>query len=193
VRIRTLSKRVRSADAAEGYEQLLKREGARWDENNHGRFSYDCLSGYLELVVAGGSESAELSPSTAEAFGKDFYRHPAFHFPSPDIVGGLHETMRAAFSDRLDLYGKPQGKTPGRLIPAFAAWHVAAEADGVVPGESWHRVSDVLNRHLLEPCRLPSLPNNIWASSGTVLGDVKVLWPRFINIQQFAVYPSHRH
>jgi hypothetical protein len=56
VRIRTISKKVRSSDVAKSYEQLLEKEGARWDENNHGEFAYDCLFGYLELQVAQGAE-----------------------------------------------------------------------------------------------------------------------------------------
>jgi hypothetical protein len=36
VRIRTLSKNVRSADVASSYEARLAEEGAQWNENNHG-------------------------------------------------------------------------------------------------------------------------------------------------------------
>jgi hypothetical protein len=121
VRIRTLSRRVKSLDVAKSYEQLLKQEDARWDENNHGEFAYDCLSGYLELEVAQG---AEFSPLRVEGYGGDPLRHPAFHFPPPEIVEGVHEAMKRRFAKRLDFYGKAQKKTPGKLVPAFAAWHV---------------------------------------------------------------------
>lgn len=189
VRIRTLSKKVGPTDVAERYVQLLNEEGARWDENNHGDFSYDCPHGYLELIVTNGSE---VSPDLEEAFGEDLFRHPAFHFPPPDIVAGVHEAMRAAFANRLDLYGKAQPKTPSRLVPAFAAWHVGGRADDEVPPASQTRVASVLDCHLLQPCNLPLLSENTWAPAHAVWKDVQVLLPRFLNIQQFAAYPSHR-
>ena len=189
VRIRTLSKRVKSSDVAKGYEQLLEQESAPWDENNHGEFAYDCLSGYLELEVAQG---AKFSPLLMEGYGGDPLRHPAFHFPPPEIVEGVHEAIKRGFAKRLDLYGKAQKKTPGKLVPAFAAWHVGARADEEVPPASCPRVSRVLNRQLLEPCGLPQLPESAWTSGDTVWKDVRDLWPRFINVQQYAFYPSHR-
>ena len=114
VRIRTLSKKVGSADVARSYAQLLKDEGARWSGNNHGTFSYDCLSGYLELVV---TEGTELTPYSIEGLGEDFCRHPAFHFPPPEIVEGVHEVMKAAFANRLDLYGKSPRKRLANSYP----------------------------------------------------------------------------
>ncbi len=189
VRIRTLSKKVGPADVAQRYEQLLNEEGARWNENNHGGFSYDCLHGYLELIV---TEGTEVSPDLEKAFGEDLFRHPAFHFPPPDIVAGVHEAIRATFANRLDLYGKPQRKTPSKLIPAFTAWHIGGIADNQVPPSSRPTVSRALNRHLLAPSKLPELPADTWTSADTIWNDVRVLLPRFINIQQFAIYLSHR-
>jgi hypothetical protein len=189
VRIRTLSRKVKSAGVARDYEQLLKEEGAQWTENNRGTFSYDCLLGYLELVVAEGSE---LSPQVIEGLGEDLFRHPGFHFPPPNIVEGTHAAMKTAFANRLDFYGKAHRKTPDKLIPAFAAWHVGERAGEEVPPAARPRVSMVLNRHLLEPCGLPQLPESTWDSADTVWRDAKQLWPRFINIQQYAFYPSHR-
>lgn len=121
VRIRTLSKWVKSSDVAKGYEQLLEQESTPWDENNRGEFAYDCLSGYLELEVAQG---AKFSPLLMEGYGGDPLRHPAFHFPPPEIVEGVHEAMKRCFAKRLDFYAKAQKKTPRKLVPAFAAWHV---------------------------------------------------------------------
>jgi hypothetical protein len=59
-----------------------------------------------------------------EGYGGDPLRHPAFHFPPPEIVEGVHEAMKRRFAKRLDFYGKAQKKTPGKFVPAFAAWHV---------------------------------------------------------------------
>ena len=189
VRIRTLSKKVKSYDIAESYRQLLKQEDAPWDENNHGEFAYDCLHGYLELEVAQG---AEFSPLLVEGYGGDPLRHPAFHFPPPEIVEGVHEAMKARFATRLDSYGKAQKKTPGKLVPAFAGWHVGAKADEEVPPAARPRVSRVLNRHLLGPCHLRQLPESGSTSDDTVWRDAALLWPRFILIQHYALYPSHR-
>ena len=189
VQIRTLSRRVKSHDVARTYEQLLKQEGARWDKNNHGDFSYNCLLGFLELEVA---EGAELSPLEVEGLGGNPFRHPTFQFPPPQIVEGVHEAMKRTFANRLDFYGKAQKKTPGKLIPAFAAWHVGGKADEQVPPAARPRVSRVLNRLLLGPCHLRQLPESSWTPDDTVWRDVALLWPRFINIQQYANYPSHR-
>ena len=189
VRIRTLSRRVKSPEVAKSYEQLLKQEGARWDENNHGAISYDCLIGYLELVV---TEGTQLSPNLVEGLGGDLFRHATFQFPPPEIVKGVHEAMQKTFVNKLDFYGKGNRKTPDKLIPAFAAWHVGGKADEEVPPAARPRVSRVLNRHLLGPCHLRQLPESFWTSDDTVWRDVKVLRPRFINIQQYANYPSHR-
>ena len=189
VRIRTLSKKVKSHYVAESYRQLLVQEGAPWDKNNHGDFAYDCLFGYLELEVAQG---AEFSPLRVEGYGGDPLRHPAFHFPPPEIVEGVHEAMKATFAKRLNLYGKAQKKTPDKLIPAFAAWHVGAVADVEVPSTSRRRVARALNHHLLEPCGLTQLEENDSNSAELVWPNVRVLWPRFINIQQYAISPSHR-
>jgi len=189
VRIRTLSKKVKSYDVAESYRQLLEREGAPWDENNHGEFAYDCLFGYVELEVAQG---AEFSPLRVEGYGGDPLRHPAFHFPPPEIVKDLHEAMKTRFATRLDSYGKAQKKTPGKLVPAFAAWHVSAKADEEIPPASRPRVSRVLNRLLLGPCDLRQLPESGWTPDDIVWRDAALLWPRFILIQHYAFYPSHR-
>jgi hypothetical protein len=189
VRIRTLSKRVKSSDVAKGYEQLLEQESAPWEENNHGEFAYDCLSGYLELEV---SQGAEFSPLLVEGYGGDPLRHPAFHFPPPEIVENVHEAMKRSFAERLDFYGKAQKKTPSKLVPAFAAWHVGAVADVEVPSASRPRVARVLNYHLLEPCGLTQLEEKGSNSAELVWGNVRVLWPRFIRIQQYAITPSHR-
>ena len=191
VRIKTISKNVKSSDVARSYEQLLEQEGARWDKNNHGAFSYNCLYGFLELAV---TEGSELSPFAVEGFGEDLFRHPNYHFPPPQIVEGVHEAMKRTFANRLDFYGKPKPhwKTPDKLIPAFAAWHVGGKVDEEVPPAARPRVSRVLNRHLLGPCHLRQLPESFWTSDDTVWRDVKVLRPRFINIQQYANYPSHR-
>jgi hypothetical protein len=189
VRIRTLSRKVKSSDVAKGYEQLLEQEGARWDKNNHGDFSYNCLYGFLELAV---TEGSELSPLAVEGFGEDLFRHPVYHFPPPQIVKGVHEAMKRTFANRLDLYLKPQRKTPDKLIPAFAAWHVGGKADEEVPSASQPRVAKVLNHHLLEPCGLTQLGEKASNSAELVWRDVKVLWPRFINIQQYAFSSSHR-
>ena len=190
VRIRTITKnKVAPLNVAKSYERLLEQEGARWDENNHGEFAYDCLHGYLELEVAQG---AEFSPLLVEGYGGDPLRHPAFHFPPPQIAGDVHEAMRRAFANRLDVYGKGNKKGPRRLIPAFAAWHVGAVADVEVPSGSRRRVARVLNHHLLQPCGLTQLGEKNSNSAETVWQDVGVLWPRFINIQHYALYPSHR-
>jgi hypothetical protein len=189
VRIRTLSKKVKSSDVAKSYEQLLEQEGARWDKNNHGDCSYNCLYGFLELAV---TEGSKLSPLAVDGFGEDLFRHPAFHFPPPEIVEGVHEALKTTFANRLDLYGKAQKKTPDKLIPAFAAWHVGAVADVEVPPASQRRVAKVLNDHLLEPCGLTQLEENKSNSAELVWPNVRVLWPRFINIQQYAIYSSHR-
>lgn len=190
VRIRTLSKRVKSPDVAKSYEQLLKQEGARWDENNHGTLSYDCLFGYLELVV---TEGTQLSPNLVEGLGEDIFRHPTFQFPSPEIVERAHEAMQKTFADRLDLYGKrAKPPTAEKLVPAFAAWHVGSGADEKVPPTSRHRVSTILNRHLLEPCGLTHLGEDASNPAETIWRDVERHWWRFINIQQYAFYHSHR-
>jgi hypothetical protein len=189
VRIRTLSKKVKSYDVADSYRRLLEQKGAPWDENNHGEFAYDCLFGYLELEVAQG---AEFSPLQVEGYGGDPLRHPAFHFPPPEIVESLHEAMKTRFANRLDLYGKAQKKTPGKLVPAFAAWHVGAQADEDIPPTERPRVSRVLNRLLLRPCDLRPLPESSRTPDDTVWRDAAQLWPRFILIQHYAFYPSHR-
>ncbi len=188
VRIRTLSKNVKSSDVAKSYEHLLEQEGAQWDENNHGDFSYNCLFGYLELAV---TEGSELSPRTVEEFGEDLFRQPAFHLPPPNVVEGVHEAMRRAFANRLDLYGKPQKKTAAKLVPAFAAWHIGGRADEQVPPASRTRVSKILNQHLLEPCGLPQLQESRWNSGDMVWKDVREHRLRFITIQQYAFYSSH--
>ena len=189
VRIRILSKEVKSHEVAESYGQLLEREGAPWDENNHGEFAYDCLHGCLELEVVQG---AEFSPLLVEGYGKDPLRHPAFHFPPPEIVEGVHEAIKRRFANRLDLYGKAQKQTPDKLVPAFAAWHVGAVADVELPTASQPRVARVLNHYLLEPCGLTQLAENDSHSAELIWRDIKIFWPLFIRIQHYAFYPSHR-
>jgi hypothetical protein len=189
VQIRTLSKKVKSYDVADNYRKLLEQEQAPWNENNHGEFAYDCLYGYLELVV---TQGAHLSPQLVEGYRGDPLRHPAFHFPPPEIVEGVHEAMIRRFADRLDLYGKAQKKTPGTLVPAFAAWHVGAQADEKISPATRPRVSRVLNRLLLGPCGLQQLPESSSHSGDLVWRDAAQLWPRFILIQQYALVPSHR-
>jgi hypothetical protein len=100
--------------------------------------------------------------------------------------------MKTTFANRLDFYGKAHKKTPGKLIPAFAAWHVGGKADEEVPSASRPRVARVLNHHLLEPCGLTQLEENDSNSAELVWRDVKVLWPRFINIQEYTISSSHR-
>jgi hypothetical protein len=189
VRIRTLSKKVKSYDVADSYRRLLEQEGAPWDENNHGEFAYDCLFGYLELEVAQG---AEFSPLLVEGYGGDPLRHPAFHFPPPEIVEGVHEAMKRTFANRLDYYGKAQRKTPGKLVPAFAAWHVGAQADTEIPPAARPRVSRALNRHLLRPCGLRQVTESSRNPDDTVWRDAVDLWPRFVRMQHYAFNPSHR-
>jgi hypothetical protein len=189
VRIRTLSKKVKSYDVADSYRRLLEQEGVPWDENNHGEFAYDCLFGYLELEVAQG---AEFSPLLVEGYGGDPLRHPAFHFPPPEIVEGVHEAMKRTFANRLDYYGKAQRKTPGKLVPAFAAWHVGAQADTEIPPAARPRVSSALNRHLLRPCGLRQVTVSSRNPDDLVWRDAADLWPRFVRIQHYAFYPSHR-
>jgi hypothetical protein len=189
VRIRTLSRKVKSSDVAKGYEELLEEEGVQWNENIRGAVSYYCLYGYLELVV---TEGSELSQTTAEVLGEDLFQYPAFQFPPPGIVEGVQEAMKRTFANSLDLYGKANLKTPDKLIPAFAAWHVGGKADEQVPPAERPRVSKVLNRYLLEPCGLPQLAESTWIPDDTVWADVRVLRGRFLNIQQFAFYSSHR-
>lgn len=192
VRIRTLSKHARSADVASSYEQLLEEEGAQWGENNHGGFSYDCLYGYLELVVAEGSELSKTVEIHGESrFREGLFCHPALHFPPPGVVEGVHEALKTRFADRLDLYGKGWPKTPSTLIPAFAAWHIAARADEKVPPASRARASQILNKYLLEPSGLLPLPESTWTSNNTVWRDVAQLWPRFVTLQQYAFFASH--
>jgi len=70
-----------------------------------------------------------------EGYGGDPLRHPAFHFPPPEIVEGVHEAMKRRFAKRLDFYGKAQKKTPGKLVPAFAAWHVPYKAENTRQSE----------------------------------------------------------
>jgi hypothetical protein len=189
-RIRTLSKRAKSPDVAKAYEQLLEQEGAQWDKNNHGHFSYNCLIGYLEVAVREGSE---LSPLAVEGFGTDLFQHPAYHFPPPKIVEGVHEAMRRTFVDRLDLYGKrAKPPTAEKLVPAFAAWHVGGRSDEEVPTVLKPRVSRILNQHLLKPCGLTQLQENASNSGDTLWRDVARHRARFINIQHYAFYPSHR-
>jgi hypothetical protein len=190
VRIETLSKRVKSTDVAKSYQQLLKREGARCDENIHGDFSYDCLLGYLELTVR---EGTQLSPSVVEDLGEDLFRLATFQFPPPEMVEGVHEAMQKNFAHRLDLYGeRARRPTADKLVPAFVAWHVGSGDDKEVPLASRQRAKTVLNRLLLKPCGLTQLGENASNSAETVWRDVERHRRRFISIQQYASFPSHR-
>lgn len=79
----------------------------------------------------------------------------------------------------LDLYGKPLGKTAEKIVPAFVAWHVGVNIGGKIPPWDRTRVSRILNKHLLDPCGRPALPEGHWSPEDTVWRDVEALRLRF--------------
>jgi hypothetical protein len=193
VHIQVLSKHVKPARVGEEYEQVLTEHGARWEKNNHGRFSYKCLVGpILQLTVEAGGK---LGPREVEGLGGDPLQHPAWHFPSPDLVANVyralldsaHGNASKGFKYALDLYGKPLNKTPEKAIPAFVAWHVGAQtrphAGETVNPESRLRVTRLLNKHLLNRYDdMPIIPEDSRCSGHVIWQDVEALWPRFARL-----------
>jgi hypothetical protein len=200
VRVRILSKRVKSEDVRQRYSQALLNEGVRWDENNHGRVSYECIFGYLEVTVAAGGE---LAPQTVENLGDHVVlSYPAFHFPPPEDVAGFCEVLlgsyrkgtRKGFSSMLDVYGKHPSKerTPEKLIPAFVAWHIGTQTGEKVPPSYRSAVAQIMNENLLPDLGMRPLQEKQTNPDDTVWRDVQALYPRFVRLQQFIRYPSHR-
>jgi hypothetical protein len=158
VRVRILSKHVKSQAVRTRYRQVLLEEGAQWAENNHGRISYECLFGYLEVIVAAGSE---LPPSAVEGMGGDSLtlRYPAFHFPPPEVVGGVYKGLlgtdwgkkQDGFASTLDVYGRSKNKerSPEKLIPAFVAWHIGTQTGEKIPPAARPAVARIMNEMLL--------------------------------------------
>jgi hypothetical protein len=199
VRVRVLSQKVESEDVQEQYRQVLLEEGAQWGENNHGDISYDCLFGYLEVTVAAGGE---LTQRTVEGLGENPLSYPAFHFPPPEVVGGVFDGLlgsarrnkQRGFRPRLDIYGRSEKKqrTPKKLIPAFVAWHIGTQTGEKVPPRSAPAVARVLNENLLRPLGWKEIQERQIIPDDTVWRDVKDLYPRFVRLQQFIRFPSHR-
>jgi hypothetical protein len=201
VHIQVLSKHVKPAQVSEEYEQILKECGARWEENNHGRFSYKCLVGpILQLTVEAGGK---LGPREVEGLGGDPLEYPAWHFPSPDLVANVYKALldsahgggSKGFKYALDLYGKAQNKTPDKAIPAFVAWHLGAEAEPpagqTVNPESRLRVARLLNKHLLDRYDdLRSIPEDSRYSGDVIWQDVEALWPRFARLLSLLSGPT---
>ena len=178
---------------------MLVEEGAQWEENNHGHISYECLLGYLEITVAAGGH---LTPQIVEGMGGDPLRYPAFHFPSPEIVAGVYKGLlgsdwgskQSGFASSLDLYGKPLSKerTPEKLIPAFVAWHIGTQTGERVPPKRRPAVAQIMNKNLLAPLSMRQLTEEGSNPDDTVWRDVEALYSRFVRLQQFIQYPSHR-
>jgi hypothetical protein len=201
VRVRVLSKNVKSEDVRERYRQVLLEEEAQWGENNHGRISYECLFGYLEVTVAAGGE---LTPRTVEGMGGDSLTlsYPAFHFPPPDVVEGVFDGLLGSarrgtergFGIRLDIYGKHPSKerSPEKLIPAFVAWHIGTQTGEKIPSGFRSAVAQIMNKNLLGPLGMGLLREDQIIPDDTVWRDVQNLYPRFWRLQQFIRYPSHR-
>ncbi len=202
VRVRVLSKHVKSENVRERYSQVLLEEGARWDENNHGRISYECLFGYLEVVIAAGAD--QLAPQHVEGMGGDSLTlsYPAFNFPPPKVVAGVYEGLLGSdwgsnqygFSGRLDIYGKPKDKhrSPEKLIPAFVAWHIGTQTGEKIPPKSRSKVARIMNENLLPHLGMRQLAEEQTNPDDTVWRDVQALYQRFVRLQQFIRYPSHR-
>ena len=198
VRVRVLSKHVKSEDVRKEYREVLLEEGAQWEENNHGRISYECLFGYLEVTIAAGGE---LTPRVVEGMGENPLSHPAFHFPSPEVVAGVYEGLlgkdwgekQYGFSSTLDLYGRSRKQRwPKKLIPAFVAWHIGTNTGETIPRRSRSAVARVMNKNLLDPLGMTQLVEEQVNPDDTVWRDVQALFPRFVRLQQFIRYPSHR-
>lgn len=194
VHIQVLSKHVEAARVSEEYERVVTEHGARWERNNHGRFSYAGLVGpILQFSIEAGRE---LTPERVEGLGGDSFSHPAWHFPSPDLVASVYKALlnsawghaSTSFKKALDLYGKAQPKTPERLIPAFVAWHLGAQtepnAGETVCPEARPRIARLLTRHLLDRCEdLRPIPDGSLCSGHVVWQDVAALWPRFVRLE----------
>lgn len=201
VRVRVLSKHVKSENVRKRYSQVLLEEGARWDENNHGRISYECLFGYLEVVIAAGGD---VSPHQVEGMGGDSYTlsYPAFHFPPPEVVAGVYEGLLGSdwgksqygFSSSLDVYGRSKNKerSPEKLILAFVAWHIGTQTGEDVPPRSRSAVARIINKNLLPHLGMRLLVEEQSNPDDTVWRDVRALYPRFVRLQQFIKYPSRR-
>jgi hypothetical protein len=188
VRIQVLSK-VKPETIAEKYEQVLTEQGARWESNSRGTFSYG-YNGYLELTVAVGTGS--LSPLTVESLSVDPLEWPAFHFPPPVLVGRIYKSLRGSlwhrrdpegFAYALDNYGKSKGKAAERIISAFVAWHIGEGPKARIPPGSRSRVARFLNKHLLEKRSLGQLSADPYNPADAVWQDVeKYLWYRFVRL-----------
>jgi hypothetical protein len=161
VHIQVLSKHVKPTRVGEEYEQVLTEYGARWEENNHGRFSYECLVGpILQLSVEAG---VKLGPREVEGLGGDPLQYPAWHFPSPDLVANVYKALldsaqgntAKGFKYVLDPYGKYRGKSPKAVILAFLAWHIGAQTgpragEQVNSAAEKYRTARLLNKHFIE-------------------------------------------
>jgi hypothetical protein len=188
VRIQVLSK-AKPETIAEKYEQVLTEQGARWESNSEGIFSYG-YNGYLELTVAVGTGS--LSPRTVESLSVDPLEWPAYHFPPPVLVGRIYKSLLGSlwhakdpkgFAYALDNYDKSKGKAPERIVSAFVAWHIGEGPKARIPPKSRPRVAKFLNKHLLAKRGLQQLSDDPWNPADAVWQDVeKYLWYRFVRL-----------
>jgi hypothetical protein len=183
VRVQILSRRVKPASIRTRYLQFLDERGSRWGKNSRACLSYEFCRNYLEITI---KPPPGFFPPWREASGNPL-DHPALHFPPPTIVEGFCEGLLRSLRGgewgesvfELDSYGKPLGKTPEKIIPAFVAWHVGPAATGKIPAWARAEVSRILNKHLLRPCGKPELPEDRWGPDDTVWRDVEALRLRF--------------
>ena len=194
VHLQVLSKNVKPVRVGAEYERVVTEHGATWERNNHGRFAYEVLVGpLLQLSIGAGPN---VTPQRVEGLGGDLSRHPAWHFPSPHLVANVYKAILTSaqyddsltFKLALDLYGKPNAKSPERIIPAFVAWHLGAQkgphAGETVSPKERLRVARLLNKHLLDESHgLRRIPEDSQCSGDRVWSDVQTLWPRFVRLE----------
>jgi hypothetical protein len=189
VEIQVISRHVKPETVREYYKRVLEQRGAKWHENNHGCISYGFSHGYLSMRVSSGDD---LDPQTVRSFGNDLFRHPAFHFPAPGLVADIYGSLlgsadrrnRHGFAYALDVYEKPLGKTPQRLILAFVAWHAGEGYDEkrprtVIPNKQ--HVEEFVDKQVIELLDAP--PKNPWLSSRKAGEDAEALaLDRFVRL-----------
>jgi hypothetical protein len=185
VSVQVLSRKVKPNSIGASYERVLAEQGARWDENSQGVFSYG-FHGHLGMTVA--VSNISLSALDVEGMGGGPLRYPAFHFPSPVFVVRFYEGLlgsldAAGFAYAMDNYGKREKKAADRIVTAFVAWHVGEGPGAKVPPVSRARVKHFLNKHLLQPLELPELSDERWNVEQALWRDVqRFLWPRFVRL-----------
>jgi hypothetical protein len=191
IRLRILSKFVRSDEVAELYQYAVEQEELPVATDSRGSISWQHEGRYL-VVDVGPRE--EIPATRLEGFDK-YPQVLRFSFPVGSVVAAICQALIGSplrpgskredemFAVGLGDHGRPKTKTAKTLIPACVAWHIGEryaevkpEGRRLKPRERRPRVAKMLNRHLFYSHRLEDNP---YSSADSVWEDAKEVGPRF--------------